>query len=105
MYSQVDEDGNSYYSLLCKVVDRKSDRTAVRKDDGFETTNDGWQWHRHDARLEAPHSNLEGRIDLMGAFKGLEGIFSGATGGIRRGKQDYRGTCFCLVGKACAMQM
>jgi hypothetical protein len=40
MYSQVDEDGNSY-SLISEIVDHKSDGIAVRTDDGFEVTKDG----------------------------------------------------------------
>jgi hypothetical protein len=40
MYSQVDADGRSY-ALLSEIIDHKSDGSAVRKDDGFETTKDG----------------------------------------------------------------
>jgi hypothetical protein len=91
MYSQVNEDGNSYYSLLSEIVDHKSDGMAVRKDDGFVV-------------VESPRY-LEGQIDFMGAFKGPEEIVSGASGGIRCGKQNSGRTCFCLVGKACVMKM
>jgi len=40
MYSQVDADGRSY-ALLSEIIDHKSDGSAVRKDDGFETTKNG----------------------------------------------------------------
>jgi hypothetical protein len=41
MYSQVDEDGNSYSLVISEIVDHKSDGTAVRLDDSFEVTKDG----------------------------------------------------------------
>jgi hypothetical protein len=40
MYSQVDANGCSY-ALLSEIINHKSDGSAVRKDDGFETTKDG----------------------------------------------------------------
>jgi hypothetical protein len=40
MYSQVNADG-CLYALLSKIIDHKSDGSAVRKDNGFETTKDG----------------------------------------------------------------
>jgi hypothetical protein len=40
MYSQVDDEGHSQM-LLSEIIDHKSDGSAVRKDDGFETTKDG----------------------------------------------------------------
>jgi hypothetical protein len=40
MYSQVDADGCSY-AVLSKIIDHKSNGSAVRKDDGFENTKDG----------------------------------------------------------------
>jgi hypothetical protein len=40
LYSQVDEEGNSY-SIFSKIVDHKSNGTAVSKDDGFEVDKHG----------------------------------------------------------------
>jgi hypothetical protein len=40
MYSQVDASGRTY-QLISEIIDHKSDGTAVRKDDGLETTKDG----------------------------------------------------------------
>jgi hypothetical protein len=40
MYSQVDADGR-FYALLSKIINHKSDGSAVQKDDSFETTKDG----------------------------------------------------------------
>jgi hypothetical protein len=40
LYSQVNSEGNSY-SILDEIVDHKSDRTAVSKDDGYNVAKDG----------------------------------------------------------------
>ena len=40
IYSQVDDEGNSY-SIMSEIVDHKSDGSAVHKDDGMEITKDG----------------------------------------------------------------
>ena len=40
LYSQVDEEGNSY-SIFSEIVDHKSDGTAVLKDDGLEVDKHG----------------------------------------------------------------
>jgi Reverse transcriptase (RNA-dependent DNA polymerase) len=42
LYSQVDEEGNSY-SIMSEIIDHKRDGAAVTKDDGMETTKDGLQ--------------------------------------------------------------
>jgi hypothetical protein len=77
---------------------------AVRKDDGFETTNDGRQRHWRMTRgWKLLITWKDGSTSWAGAFKGPEGIFSNASGGIRCGKQDCRGTCLCLVDKVFAM--
>jgi hypothetical protein len=40
LYSQVDEEGNSY-SVMGEIIDHESDGSAVHKDDGMEVTRDG----------------------------------------------------------------
>ena len=40
LYSQVDEEGNSF-AIMSEIVDHKKDGTAVAKDDGLEVTRDG----------------------------------------------------------------
>ena len=40
LYSQVDEEGNSY-AIMSEIIDHQSDGSAVTKDDGMETTKDG----------------------------------------------------------------
>ena len=40
LYSQVDEEGNTY-SIMSEIVDHKFDRSAVQKDDGMEVMKDG----------------------------------------------------------------
>jgi hypothetical protein len=40
LYSQVDSEGNSF-SILDEIVDHKSDRTALSKDDRYEVAKDG----------------------------------------------------------------
>ena len=45
LYSQVDDEGNSY-SIMSEIIDHKSDRSAVSKDDGFETTKNGLKRRR-----------------------------------------------------------
>jgi hypothetical protein len=40
LYSQVDEEGNSY-SIMSEIIDHEFDGSAVRKDDGTEVTRDG----------------------------------------------------------------
>jgi hypothetical protein len=49
LYSQVDSEGNSY-SVLNEIVDHKSDRTAVMKDDGYEVTKDGLEHPKQTTR-------------------------------------------------------
>ena len=40
LYSQVDEEGNSY-SIMSEIVDHKKDTTVLTKDDGLEYPKDG----------------------------------------------------------------
>ena len=44
MFSQVDEHGHSRTLLYC-IVDHKSDRRAVRKEDKYVFTKSGQKWH------------------------------------------------------------
>ena len=45
LYSQVDEEGNSF-SIMSEITDHKSDGAAVTKDDGWEQTKDGHRRRR-----------------------------------------------------------
>jgi hypothetical protein len=44
LYLQVDSEGNSY-SIMSEITDCKSDGSAIKKDDGMETTSDGREEH------------------------------------------------------------
>jgi hypothetical protein len=93
--------------LAKAIIDHKSeDGTAVRKDDGFETTNDGG-WRRNQCTTRGWKLLVtwkDGSTSWV-PLKDLKESFPvQAGGGIHHGKQDRRGTCFCLMGKACAAQ-
>ncbi len=45
LYSQVDDEGNSY-AIMSEIIDHKSDGAAVTKDDGFEITKNGLKRRR-----------------------------------------------------------
>jgi hypothetical protein len=46
LYSQVDLEGNSYL-IMSEITDHKSNRSAVKKDDGMEVTSNGREHLKH----------------------------------------------------------
>ena len=73
LYSQVDDEGNSY-SIMSEIIDHKKDGAAVAKDDGFEITKSGLKRRSaNNKRMEAS-CFVEGWKLNLGSSQRLEGV-------------------------------